>query len=96
MPGKWIDILQFITYKAEYLKGITGKYLLLPIIQNTTVGVDFLTFLLIMYNLKSKEEMLLKSRKLFLSNYSTLLNIKSELKSGSYFLLAKTIKMRKV
>lgn len=46
MPGKWIDILQFIIYKAEYWKGITGKYLPLPIIENIVVGVYNLTFML--------------------------------------------------
>lgn len=38
-------MLHFITYEIEYFKGNTGKYLPLPIIQNTIAGVDNLTFM---------------------------------------------------
>lgn len=38
-------MLHFITYEAECFKGITGKYLPFPIIQNTIAGVDNLIFM---------------------------------------------------
>lgn len=38
-------MLHFITYEAEYLKGVTRKYLPPSIIQNTIVGADNLNFM---------------------------------------------------
>lgn len=40
MPGKWAGILLFTAYRGKYFKGITGKYLPLPTIQSTVLGVD--------------------------------------------------------